>query len=196
MYNRITEVGKTPVPLIRNTLLSGASHNSDTFMARFTVSREVTGDAREGFPSCGLYMPGDNRFIMVSLNRAAGTGVPCDVCNNRPGRPGHGSIGCILLPAPGEAGITQHNHTQPGPGFPDDIRPGILSRTDGFSRVTGILCFSLGLLVNASFNVLAIWIALDAGCEKQNIFDKKNDEHLDAIIRAKLPKRRYKIRNR
>ena len=70
-------------------------------------------------------------------------------------------------------------------------------RTDGFSRVTGILCFSLGLLVNASFNAfLAIWIALDAGCEKQNIFDKKNDEHLDAIIRAKLPKRRYKIRNR
>lgn len=101
---------------------------SDTFMARFTVSREVTGDAREGFPSCGLYMPGDNRVHHgFPWNRAAGTGVPCDVCNNRPGRPGHGSIGCILLPAPGEAGITQHNHTQPGPGFPDDIRPGILS---------------------------------------------------------------------
>jgi len=63
------------------------------------------------------------------------------------------------------------------------------------TRAAGLLCFFLGLLVNAALNaLLAIWITLDAGCEKQDFCDKKTDGHLNAVIRAKRPKYRFRIR--
>jgi len=69
-------------------------------------------------------------------------------------------------------------------------------QTEEYFRVTGTLCFSLGLLINAACNVfLVLWIISETGSGKQDSNNKILDEYLDAIIQAKLLKYRNKIRN-
>jgi len=69
-------------------------------------------------------------------------------------------------------------------------------QAEEFLRVTGILCFSLGLLINAVCNAfLVLWIISETSYGKQDSNNKLFDEYLDAIIQAKLLKYRNKIRN-
>lgn len=69
-------------------------------------------------------------------------------------------------------------------------------QAEEFLRVTGILCFSLGLLINAVCNAfLVLWIISETSYGKQDSNNKLFDEYLDAIIQAKLLKYRNKLRN-
>jgi len=62
--------------------------------------------------------------------------------------------------------------------------------------MVGILCFSLGLLINAVCNAfLVLWIISETSYGKQDSNNKLFDEYLDAIIQAKLLKYRNKLRN-